>query len=94
MSDIKARVSTTLGQTIGYFVNPKVVLLCEKDFEVSGKFVDETGAPYEKVEFNPEVLPYVIDLTEIKSVGFDQIERAYVQRGRQPIVMTGVRGGK
>ncbi len=91
MSDVKARVSTVTGQTIGYFVNPKVVLLCEKDFEVIGSFTDENGTAYDKVEFNPEVMPYSIDLSELTSLGFKSIEKAYVQRGRQPIRMTGVR---
>lgn len=91
MSDVKAKVSTKLGQTIGYFVNPKVENLCEKDYEISGKFVDEAGNPYEKVEFNPEVLPYLIDLSEMPSLGIKALESGYVQRGRQPVVMTAVK---
>ena len=90
MSDVKARVSTILGQTIGFYVNPKVQHLCENDYEISGKFVDENGQAFEKVEFNPEVLPYVIDLSA-SSLGIRTLERAYVQRGRQPVVMTAVK---
>ncbi len=74
-------------------MNPKVELLCERDFELSGSFVNESGAPYEKVEFNPEVMPYVIDLTQLPALGFNSLEKAYVQRGRQPVVMTGLRVG-
>lgn len=91
MSDVKARVSTGLGQTIGYFVNPKVENLCEKDYEISGTFVDESGKAYEKVEFNPEVLPYQIDISGIPSLGIKTLANGYVQRGRQPVVMTAVK---
>lgn len=91
MSDVKARVSTTLGQTIGYFVNPKIQHLCENDYEITGQFVDETGRPFEKVEFNPEVLPYVIDLSQA-AFTVKSLEKGYVQRGRQPVCMTAVKG--
>lgn len=91
MTEKKAKVSTAVGQTIGYFVNPLVENLCEKDYEISGTFVDESGRPYEKIEFNPEVLPYIIDLSQLTELGFAQIQKAYVQRGRQPVRMTGVR---
>lgn len=91
MSDVKVRVSTAHGQTIGYFVNPKVTCLCEKDYEVSGTFVDEHGNAYEKVEFNPEVLPYIIDLSGLGLMSLKSLSNGYVQRGRQPVCMTGVK---
>lgn len=91
MGDVKARVSTQLGQTIGYFVNPTIENLCEKDYEISGQFVDESGQVYEKVEFNPEVLPYTIDLSAVSGLAFKSLEKAYVQRGRQPVRMTAVK---
>ncbi|MBX9689534.1 MAG: hypothetical protein K2X27_22685, partial [Candidatus Obscuribacterales bacterium] len=90
MSDVKARVTTSQGQTIGYFVNPEVKNLCEKDYEISGVLVDETGRPYEKVEFNPEVLAYIIDVSAVPGLAFKTLEKAYVQRGRQPVRMTAV----
>lgn len=91
MSEVKALVTTVLGQTIGYFLSPKVENLCDLDYEISGTFVDEEGRAYEKIEFNPEVLPYVVDLSELGSLGFAKLEKTYVQRGRQPVRMTGVR---
>ena len=91
MSEVKARVSTGLGQTIGYFVNPTVKHLCENDYEIRGKFVDESGNPYDKVEFNPEVLPYIVDLSN-SNCEVKNLVRAYVQKGRQPVVMTAVKG--
>lgn len=92
MSDVKARISTGLGQVVGYFVNPKITHLCDNDYEISGQMVDESGAPYDKVEFNPEIVPYVVDLSNVPSAGMKSLVRAYVQRGRQPIVMSAVKG--
>lgn len=91
MGDVKARVSTPHGQTIGYFVNPTVENLCGQDFEIKGKFVNEEGQLYEKVEFNPQVMPYVIDLSELGMPGLKRLENGYIQRGRQPVCMTAVK---
>lgn len=91
MSENRVKVTTTSGQLIGYFVNPKVDNLCEGEWEISGRFVDEDGRPYEKVEFNPQAIPFLIDLTEIsqyRQAGV--LHNGYVQRGRQPVQMTGV----
>ena len=90
MADVKAKVTTELGQVIGYFVNPKVENLCQLDYEISGAFVDEAGAVIDKVEFNPEVLPFNIDLSELGLAGLKGLEKGYVQRGRQPVHMTAV----
>ena len=91
MTDVKARVSTSQGQTIGFFVNPKIENLCEQDYEVSGLFVDESGQPYEKVEFNPQVLPYFVDLSDLQLSGLNMLASGYVQRGRQPVRLTAVK---
>jgi len=91
MGDVKARVSSLHGQTIGYFINPKVEILCEKDCEISGIFVDEQGQPYDRIEFNPEVVPYVVDLSAMSLSGLPSLNKVYVQRGRQPVRMTGIK---
>jgi hypothetical protein len=91
MGDVKAKVSTPLGDTIGFFVNPKVVNLASSDFEISGTFVDEEGRPFERIEFNPEIVPYTVDLSCLSFISLKSLVRTYVQRGRQPVVMTGVR---
>lgn len=87
MSDVKARVTTSSGQLIGYFVDFKVVNLCENDYEVSGTFIDESGRNYDRIEFNPQILPYTIDLSQ-SNHAVKVLSRGYVQRGRQPVVMT------
>jgi hypothetical protein len=91
MSDVKAKVCGPRGQTIGFFINPEVKNLCQNDFEISGTFVDEEGQALEKVEFNPEAMPYTVDLSLASLAGLKSLLRAYVQRGRQPVVMTAVR---
>lgn len=91
MSDVRAKVSTKNGQVIGYFVNPKVEHLCADDWAIKGKFVDDEGRPYEKVEFNPQAIPYIIDLSDVPGAQVRCLSSGYVQRGRQPVEMTGVR---
>lgn len=91
MSDIKVKVSAPSGQVIGFFLNPKIENLADVDYEISGNLVDESGRLFDKVDFNPESIPYTLDLSQISSLPFKQLQRAYVQHGRQPIVMTAVR---
>lgn len=91
MSDIKVKVSAPSGQVIGFFLNPKIENLADVDYEISGSFVDDTGRPFDKVDFNPEAIPYTLDLSQIPSLPFKQLQRGYVQHGRQPVVMTAAR---
>jgi hypothetical protein len=91
MSDVKITVVTPQGRIVGFFINPKIENLCQNDFEISGTFVDEEGHPFEKVDCNPEVIPYAADLSPLSRDDLKTLARLYVQRGRQPVVMTGVR---
>lgn len=88
MSEIKVRVSTKHGQVIGYFVDPAVEHLCAEDWQITGTFVDENGRLFDKIEFNPEAVPYLLDVSAIKTLGFERLSTGYVQRGRQPVCMT------
>lgn len=91
MAEVKVAVTTSQGQVVGYFVNPKIENLCGNDWEISGPFVDEHGRPYEKVEFNPEALPYSLDLSQVPDTPVKELVKGYIQRGRQPIHLTAVR---
>mgnify|MGYP003386706829 CR=1 FL=1 len=91
MSDVKARVTTMHGQLIGYFIDPVVVCLCDDDYEIRGAFVDEHGRHYDRIEFNPEVVPYNVDLSQVPGLAVKALTKGYVQRGRQPIVITASR---
>ena len=90
MSDVKVKVSTPQGTTVGYFINPKLENICQEDFQISGTFVDEEGRILEKIDFNPQVVPYTVDLCPLSSEKSRCLINAYVQRGRQPVIMTGV----
>lgn len=88
MSEIKVRVSTNNGQLIGYFISPQVEHLCGEDYEVSGTFVDENGRPYDRIEFNPEAVPYELDVSGVQGLRTQRLHCGYVHRGRQPVRIT------
>ena len=89
MSDVKVNIYTQDGQHVGYFLNPKVDSFADDDYELTGHFYDEHGKLSGKMDFNPQVLAYVADLTDVKDVAHKKLERVFLQRGRQPICMTG-----
>jgi hypothetical protein len=86
MTEKKVNIYTPAGNHVGYFVNPQVECLGENDFEIKGEFFDNQGVRVLKLDFNPESLPYSADLAQSAQ---GQLKKVYVQRGRQPIVMTG-----
>lgn len=83
------KVFTPGGKFVGQFVNPVVQMYPEHYYEISGEFQDEHGHPFDKVEFNPQVLPYTLDISTVKKCPHATLEGGYVQRGRQPVRMTG-----
>lgn len=86
MSETVIKVFTPAGKLVGQFVNPTVQMYPEHHYEISGLFVDEAGQPVKKLEFNPQVLPYTLDMNaEGKHV---TLQGGYVQRGRQPVKIT------
>lgn len=88
MANTIVRVYTAAGRLVGYFIDPQVDIDPEHYFQVTGKFCDEDGSPLEKVEFNPQALPYTLDLSGIKKCDHATVSRGYVQRGRQPVIIT------
>ena len=89
MTEARVNIYTPQGQFVGYFVNPIVKEFPEGDYEIKGEFFDSDGSRVAKLEFNPQVLPYTADLKEIPNLANERIYRVYVQRGRQPVTMTG-----
>lgn len=89
MSDVKVNIYTAAGQHVGFFVNPKVKEFKEGDYELKGEFFDSEGTRVTKLDFNPQALPYTADLSEVENVSNKKIFRVFVQRGRQPIHMSG-----
>jgi hypothetical protein len=92
MSDVKVNVYTTVGAHVGYFLNPHVQAFPEGDYELSGDFYDIDGQRLSKIEFNPQALPYVADISAVSGLAHKKLESVYVQRGRQPVRMTGNAG--
>lgn len=89
MSDVKVNVFTPTGKLVGYFVNPNVQSFPEGDYELSGVFFDVDGERIPKLDFNPQAFPYSADVSEVKGLTHAKLENVYVQRGRQPVRMSG-----
>lgn len=89
MSDVKVNIYTPTGQHVGYFLNPEIESFPDGDYEIVGRFFDEAGAAAGKMEFNPQVLPYIADLSDVKGLQHKKLTNVYLQRGRQPVRMSG-----
>lgn len=90
MSEVKVIVYSPKGQPVGYFVNPTLLKFPEDEFEIQGSFFDKEGQLAMKIDFNPQAVPYSVDLSSLKDIPFSHLKNVYVQRGRQPVKMTGV----
>lgn len=89
MSDTKVNVYTPDGRHVGFFLNPKIQVFPEGDYELSGFFFDSDGEKLDKLDFNPQALPYTADISQVQGMPHSQLQNVYVQRGRQPVRMTG-----
>jgi hypothetical protein len=85
---VVVKVFTPGGKFVGQFVNPSIDMYPDHYYEVSGQFVDEQGLPFRKVDFNPQVLPYTLDISTGKQCNHTTLQGGYVQRGRQPVKIT------
>lgn len=91
MANSKLNIYSASGTLIGYFTNADVKIDCfgESEYELTGGFFDAIGQTPLKIDFNPEALPYTADLSEISGLRHRRLRSVYVQRGRQPIKLTG-----
>ena len=88
MSDRVIKVFTPAGKLVGQFVDPTVAMYPEGHYEICGQFVDQDGKPVTKLEFNPQVLPYTLDISPAMQCKHSKLQGGYIQRGRQPVKMT------
>ncbi len=88
MSNTIVRVYTAAGRLVGYFIDPQVDIHPDHYFQVTGRFVDADGQPLEKLQFNPQSLPYTLDLSGLKKCEHATVSGGYIQRGRHPVVIT------
>lgn len=79
------KVFTPGGKFVGQFVNPKVEMYPEHHYEISGEFVDEHGHLFERVELNPQVLPYTLDISTVKKCAHTTLQGGYISRARHPV---------
>ena len=89
MSKTKINVYSTSGVLIGYFIDPQLSAFGQGEYEISGNFFDANGQVAAKVDFNPQAVPYIADLSGLEKTEHKRLRSVYVQRGRQPVRMTG-----
>jgi len=90
MSESTVIVYTPNGTKVGYYLKPTIEMLPEHHYQISGDFYDASGNLVGKVEYNPQVLPYNADISTVSKCAHKKLVGIYVQRGRQPVAMTGV----
>lgn len=78
------------GAMLGYFKDPQISQFGEDEYEIQGIFHNADGALANKMDFNPQSLPYWAEIKNINPVKHSQLTNVYVQRGRQPMVVTGL----
>ncbi len=87
--NIKLKVYNAAGEDVGYFLDPNVLSLPDGDYEISGEFYTPDGELVKKLEMNPQSLPYNADSSGVNNISHKKLYGVYVQRGRQPVKMTG-----
>jgi hypothetical protein len=86
----KVKIYTPDGRYVGYFVDAAIEAYPEAEYEISGTFFDENGIMTGRLDFNPEALPYTADLSEVEGAKHVRLINVYVQRGRQPVRVSGL----
>jgi len=90
MADVVVPIYTPSGTRVGTFKNPSVTMAPEHHYVLSGRFLEADGTPAERIEFNPQMLPYTADISAVSRCSHNKLVSVFVQRGRQPVEMTGV----
>jgi len=88
MSKIRIDIYNTANGLVGYFIDPEIETYTQGDYEIKGLFYNQAGQLSSKLDFNPEALPYTADLSTTDKT-HKNLKNVYVQRGRQPVRMTG-----
>ena len=89
MAEVTIDIFTPSGIKVGKFVNPQIQMAPDHYYTISGRFTDSEGTVPDKIEYNPEVLPYIADISSASQCAHKKLVRLYVQRGRQPVEMSG-----
>jgi hypothetical protein len=89
MSERTIKIFSPAGQYLGYFVNPKIEFFADSEYDFEGHFLDAKGEVVNKLEYNPEALPYSAELDGMTDVKHNRLCKVYIQRSRPPIKMSG-----
>ena len=89
MAGARVEVFTPEGLKVGEFIDPAVAMSADHYYSLSGRFINADGTVAERIPFNPEILPYSADISAVQKCQHVTLVRVYVQRGRQPVQMTG-----
>ena len=89
MPDVKVNIYEQNGKLVGYFLDPKVEAFPEGDYSIEGRFFSASDELFSRIDFNPEALPYSADVSGVRNLAHPGLKNVYVQRGRQPVIMTG-----
>ena len=90
MAEEKLTVYTKKGEVLGYFRQPKINQYGNDEYEVEGNFYDSEGNLVERLDFNPQALPYWAEFKDAPNLSHTRLTNVYVQKGRQPIIMSGL----
>lgn len=89
MSTYKIEIYNSDGSILGHILSPELNVFSLKEYEIKGVFYDTSGNCVTKVDFNPEAIPYCANLQDLPNCPHKYLTRVYIQKGRQPIVITG-----
>ena len=90
MSSKKINLYKKNGSILGYFSDPKIDKFGDDEYQIKGIFHDAEGGLMDKLEFNPQSLPYWAELQNLPDIQHAQLTNVYIQRNRQPIIITGL----
>jgi hypothetical protein len=84
----KITVYKSNGSLLGYFRQVQLDRFGKNEYAIKGIFYTADGTVPEKVNFNPQSCPYSGIAEEIAEAAHKQLTNIYIQRGRQPVIMT------
>jgi hypothetical protein len=89
MADFRAYVFKTDGEVLGYFLDPELEQLSDKQFLIKGKLYSQDDQLMERAQFNPQTLPYQVDIASATNGSVSRLFHAYVLRAHQPVEIVG-----
>jgi hypothetical protein len=89
MTNAKVKIFKKNGELLGYFQDPEIKAFAQGEYEICGQFLLSDGKPAQKLDFNPQALPYTADLCDLPNAADKTLSLVYVQHARQPISFWG-----